>query len=123
MKKFIKITLGLMLAGAVPIGGCAALVGAGAHSVDKQLQRDHDKTAISKRQLASVHMGDNKRHVLVSLGKPEDSQHDEFDGGQGIGKSTNDCVYYNVKGENWTSGLASYQLCFTNGKLDSKSQY
>lgn len=122
MKTIFKIAAGLLLAMIVLIGGCTALVAGAANHADKQMQKDHDKHAITKGQLASVHMGDSKQHVIARLGQPSDSQHDETAGIDG-GTSTGDCIYYDAKGS-WSNFKApTYQLCFTDGHLDSKNQW
>jgi len=120
MKTILKIAAGMLVASCVLIGGCVALVGSAANSADKQMQADHDKAAITKTQLHSVHMGDSKDSVIAELGTPDDSQH--MESSSEFGDSTNDCIYYNVKGKDWTD-LDRYQLCFSDGKLDSKNQY
>jgi hypothetical protein len=120
MNTIFKIAAGLLLAMTVLIVGCTALVAGAANHADKQMQKDHDKHAITKRQLASVHMGDTKQDVIRVLGKPSNSQHLETS--DSLGERTNDCIYYNVRGSSWTD-LIDYQLCFTNGHLDSKNQW
>jgi hypothetical protein len=122
MKTILKITVGILLAGTLLVGGCAALVGAGASSVDKDMQRKHDKAAITKTQLASVHMGDSKSAVVAQLGQPDNSQH--MESASELGDSTSDCLYYNAKGQDWSDDIAGgYQLCFTDGKLDAKNRW
>jgi hypothetical protein len=120
MKTILKITAGILLAGCVMIGGCVALVGGAASEVDNQMQKEANRSAITKVQLASVKMGDSKKSVITTLGKPDDSQHMETS--TEFGDSTSDCIYYNVKGKDW-SDLDMHQLCFDDGKLTSKNRY
>jgi hypothetical protein len=107
----LKVCLGILLAVAVLIVGCGALLGAGVEEAQKQ----SDKKAITDAQARSIRIGTPKAAIIAQFGQPEDSQEDQF---KGLGKSS--CIYYNVKGE-----LASFwQFCFDNkDRLDSKSGY
>lgn len=115
MKTIFKVFAGLTLFGALAIGGCALLVGKGVEDATKE----SDKAAITEKQFRSVKIGDRKSSVLKELGKPADKDSVEFEVPEIDGSSSTsrtDCVYYNRKGEL----LSGYQLCFTDGRLESK---
>lgn len=117
MKTVVKVTLGILLACVILIGGCAALIGGAADNV----QKDSDRTAITRAQYRQVHTGDTKSQVESLLGDPSsaDEFSTEIDGlDKPVGSS---CIYYGRKGEL----LAGYQFCFdiNTKKLESKSSF
>jgi hypothetical protein len=117
MKTVVKVTLGILLAFVVLIGGCVALVGGAANEV----QKDSDRTAITRTQYRRVHTGDTKSQVESLLGEPSDASEfsTEIDGlDKPVGSS---CLYYGRKGE----VIAGYQFCFdvNTEKLESKSSF
>ena len=118
MKSFLKITLAIIVAMCVLIGGCVAVIGGAASSASKEMDKEQNAHAITKAQLASAKMGDSKAEVESLLGEPDDSQHSESS--SEFGDSTSDCIYYNVKGGGF---MDSYQLCFENDRLRSKNQW
>jgi hypothetical protein len=117
MKTVVKVTLGVLLAVAVLIGGCVALVGGAADSV----QKDNDKTAISRAQYRQVQTGDTRSAVESRLGDPSSDTEFSTDV-DGLDKPVgSSCIYYNKKGEI----LSGYQFCFdvNTKKLESKSSF
>lgn len=109
MKTILKIVIALIIFTVLCVGGCAALVGSAAD----QVQKDSDEHSITVDQFKSVKVGSSKADVIKSLGEPSDKQHMKTKG------MSSDCIYYNIKGD----VLSSYQFCFTNGSLDTKSKY
>lgn len=77
---------------------------------------------ISASQFHGEPLGTSQEQVEQDLGKPEDSQ--EFTSRGIITKTpqNSSCIYYHQKGYGLFEGK-SYQLCFENGKLDSKNAY
>lgn len=120
MKTVVKVALGLVVGSLVLIGGCVALIGAGVDEADKEQRRK----GITLREFRSVQMGSSRADVRTELGKPEDAQHFENAGIEGLegSASRGSCVYYPEKGKGILEGR-SFQLCFTNGRLDSKNVY
>jgi hypothetical protein len=99
MKTILKITAGILLAGAVMIGGCAALIGAGAN----QAVKESEKASASAAQVDQIKHGMSveRVHKIMLPAKPQlgsDSDmegvgtsriesFDVKDGGQVFGKS------------------------------------
>jgi hypothetical protein len=117
MKTVVMVTLGILLAFAILIAGCVALVGGAADSV----QDESDRTAITREQYRQVKTGDLKSDVESRLGDP--SSADEFSTeveglDEPVGSS---CIFYGRKGEL----IAGYQFCFdvNTDKLESKSSF
>ena len=119
MKTVIKITLGILLAGVVMVGGCAALFSAVASDpevkksvaqLDRASKDVDDMTGENDRHYASrmrqVQLGDSRAEVIRLLGKPRDRQvmRTEF------GKS--EFVYY-----------GSWQISLSDGVVDGKSRF
>jgi hypothetical protein len=120
LKTVVKVALGLVLGMVVLIGGCVALIGAGVDDADDE-QR---KKGITLREFRSVSMGSSRADVRAELGKPEDAQEFESAGIEGLDNtaSRGSCIYYPEKGKGLFEGR-SFQLCFTDGRLDSKNVY
>jgi hypothetical protein len=119
LKTVLKVALGVLLGFAVLIGGCVALIGAGVDEADKE-QR---KKGISVSEFRSMQLGSSQAEVRRRLGKPEDAQQFEQAGIEGLTQpSRSSCVYYPEKGKALFEGR-SFQLCFTDGRLDSKNIY
>ena len=115
-KTFAIVAGAIILTFVVAIVGCAALIGAG---VD-EAEDDAQEHAITRAEFNSVDQGTSQAQIEERLGEPDDSQ--EFEnkfGGQVQGSS---CIYYNEEGKELFEG-ASFQFCFTEGKLDSKNAY
>lgn len=117
MKTVLKVTLGILLACVILIGGCAALIGGAADEV----QEESDRTAISREQYRQVRTGDTKAEVEAALGEPAsaDEYSTEIDGlDEPVGSS---CIYYGREGEL----LSLYQFCFdvNTDRLESKSSF
>jgi hypothetical protein len=117
MKTVVKVTLGILLACVILIAGCAALIGGAADSV----QKDNDKTAITRAQYRQVKTGDRKTEVESLLGDP--SSADEYSAEiEGLDKPVgSSCIYSGRKGEL----LSGYQFCFdvNTDRLESKSSF
>lgn len=117
MKTVVKVTLGVLLAFLVLIGGCVALVGGAADSVRK----DNDKTAITRAQYRQVKTGDKRSEVEQLLGDPSSDTEFSTDV-EGLDKPVgSSCISYDRKGQI----LAGYQFCFdvSTEKLESKSSF
>lgn len=117
MKTVVKVALGILLACAVLIGGCVALIGGAANEV----QKDSDRTAITPAEYQRVKTGDRRSAVVRRLGEPQSA--DEFSSEiEGLDEPVGSrCVYYGREGE-----LASlYQFCFdvNTDRLESKSSF
>lgn len=117
MKTVVKVTLGILIAFTILIGGCVALVGSAADDV----QDESDRTAITASQYRSVKTGDRKADVEAKLGAPESA--DEFSSeveglDEPVGSS---CIFYGRKGEI----LSGYQFCFdvNTDRLESKTSF
>ena len=122
--KIILIVLGVLAL--LTIGGCvacAALVGETANEVEqginRELERQQNKNAITKREFDSVELGTRRSAVERRFGRPEDRQEFEnrIPGGEPVGSS---CIYYNRAGGEFGD---VFQLCFSDGRLDSKNAY
>jgi hypothetical protein len=117
MKTVVKVTLGILLACVILIGGCVALIGSAADDV----QDESDRTAITREQYRQVQTGDRQSDVESRLGNPESA--DEFSSEiEGLDKPVgSSCIYYGRKGEL----LSGYQFCFdvNTKKLESKSSF
>jgi len=117
MKTVVKVTLGILLAFVILIGGCVALIGGAANEV----QEDSDRTAITRDQYRQVKTGDRRSEVEALLGEP--SSADEFSTEiEGLDKPVgSSCIYYGRKGEL----IAGYQFCFdvNTKRLDGKSSF
>lgn len=119
MKTVLKVALGVLLGVTVLIVGCVAVIGAGVDSADKEQK----KRGITLGQFKAQKAGVAESDVRAELGKPDDAQQFEDAGVKGIADpSKSSCIYYPEKGKGIGDGR-SFQLCFTNGKLDSKNVY
>lgn len=119
MKNCLMITLGVLLGGALLIGGCVAVIGAGVDEADKEQK----KKGITLSQFRSVEQGTTQAGVEAELGEPENAQ--EFE--QEIPEiqdqpSKSSCIYYPEKGQGLFEGK-SFQFCFDDGKLTGKNAY
>jgi hypothetical protein len=113
--KVVLIVLGVLAL--LTVGGCVAcvaLVGETAEDVGRQLERELDREfkehAISNAEFDSIERGTRRRTVESRLGPPADRQ--EFE--------DESCIYYNREGGEFGD---QFQLCFTNGRLESKSSF
>lgn len=79
--------------------------------VGQQASEDQGNAKDLRAKVAQVKLGSTPTQVRASLGKPDDTQQLQSNG------LTERCWYY--------GGLSDdqWQLCFTNGKLDSKNRY
>lgn len=121
MKTVLKVALGMMLGGLVLIAGCAALIGAGADKVSKDLDRQQQAHAISLAKFRGVKHGWTERQVIGYVGKrPQDRQ--EFEGENALSRepANSSCIYYN-RAAGRPGDL--FQFCFEQGRLRSKNSY
>lgn len=119
LKSCLLVTLGVLLAAGLLIGGCVAIIGTG---VDKA-QEEQDKLGITQAEFDSIEQGMTQNEVEQQLGPPEDSQ--EFE--QNIPELQDhpfrsSCIYYPEKDQPLFEGQ-SFQFCFDEGKLTSKNAY
>lgn len=112
MKSFMKITLAIVLAGCLLIGGCVALIGTSADKAIKDTQAESDKTGITMTQYRSIKLGTLRTDVRRILVVPPESK-DSTE----ISDYRSECLYYNRKGHL----LSIFQFCFEHHKLVSKS--
>lgn len=75
-------------------------------------ESEQSSKQVGAAKFAQVHRGMAKPELRTLLGKPESTDYQEV---QGL---TMECWYYGV-----LSQSGSYQFCFENGKLASKSRY
>lgn len=120
MKTVLKVALGFILGAVVLIGGCTVLFAAGVNEADKEQQ----EKGITMSEFRAVDLGSSRADVRRSLGEPESAQQFESAGIEGIEDtaSKSSCIYYPQKGKGILEGK-SFQLCFTDGKLDAKNVY
>src|SRR5262245_10585492 len=117
----LKIFGAILIAGALLIGGCAALIGGAANEVAKDLDAEQQAHAITKKQFNDLELGMSQAAVVKELGKrPEDRQEFENESFEGEEPDQSSCIYYNRAGGEFGD---VFQLCFTNDKLDSKNAY
>lgn len=118
---FVTVLIILVVLFVLGVGGCAVLIGGAATAVDDAIKEEEAK-GITPAQYAAIKSGMTRKAVEGKLGKPSDAQEMEIDTSDFEGKgstTSNDCIYYQKKGE-----LASlYQFCFTDDKLSTKASY
>jgi hypothetical protein len=108
-----KIMLGVFLGGALLIGGCVALIGAGIEDAEKEEQ----EKAITNAQARSVKLGTSKSRIIARFGQPDSTQESE---NEGLGRDS--CIYYPIKGG--TLAVDRWQFCFDNrDRLTSKNRF
>lgn len=117
----LKVLVGLCVLGVAAIIGCAALVGGAANEVAKQLDAEQQAHAISKSQFKALPLGTSQSSVVSQLGKkPENKQEFQSKSFLGDEPQNSSCIYYNKADGSFGD---VFQLCFTNGKLDTKNAY
>lgn len=117
----LKVLLGISALGLLGIAGCAALIGGAANEAVKQLDAEQRAHAISRAQFDELRLGMRQSEVEDRLGKaPEDRQEFEQEGVLDAEPQNSSCIYYNRAGGQFGD---VFQLCFTNGRLDSKNSY
>jgi hypothetical protein len=121
MKTVMKIALGLILGAIVLIVGCTALIGTAADEAIDELDREQRAHAIPKSAYDRMRIGMTEKQVVATAGKrPEDRQDFESEGILDSEPERSSCIYYNRAGGEFGD---SFQLCFTDGRLDSKNAY
>jgi hypothetical protein len=116
MRTVLKITLGVLLAAAVLIAGCVALIGAG---VDEATE-DQQRHAITLQEFRALKPGMTVEAVRKRLGPPESAQYFENTGP--AGRDASRCLYYAEDGAELAEGR-QFQICFTRGRLDGRNIY
>ncbi|MEJ7656894.1 MAG: hypothetical protein WKF33_07680 [Thermoleophilaceae bacterium] len=111
MRTVVKIALGVLLAGVVLIAGCAVVFGAFVSEVDKGVQEESQKNAVSRSEMREVKRGMSRREVVRLLGQPRDTSESEDELGREV------MLFYNVKGGD---ALEGWGLTFRRDKLVSK---
>lgn len=86
----------------------AAVIGLGSAASDS----DKSSAQVSRAKFAAVKTGMAKPAVRTLLGKPERTDETQ------VNDLSMECWYYGI-----LSADGSYQFCFDNGKLASKSRY
>jgi hypothetical protein len=120
-RTFLKVMLALTIVGLVAIVGCTALIAGTANEIGKELDAQQAEHAISRVQFDGLELGATQESVIADLGKqPEDRQDFESTGVLDDEPQNSSCIYYNVAGGTFGD---TFQLCFTDGKLDSKNAY
>lgn len=120
-RTFLKVFLAFSALGLVAIIGLVVLIGAAATEVGKQLDAEQAAHAITPAQFDAVKLGWSESHVIRELGKePEDRQDFESAGLINDEPQNSSCIYYNRAGGTFGD---MYQLCFSDGKLESKNSY
>lgn len=119
MGTVVKVALGIVLGVAALIVGCTALVGSSIEEAEEEQQRQ----GITRAQFRGIELGATARQVRRRLGRPTDAQRFEQAGIEGLTEPTrSSCIYYGERGKGLLEG-ATFQLCFTDGQLDSKNAY
>ena len=117
----LKVLVGLSVLGLAAIAGGAALIGGAANEVSKQLDAEQRAHAITRAQFDDLRIGMRQSEVESRLGKPpEDRQEFENAGVLDEEPQNSSCIYYNRAGGSFGD---LFQLCFTNGRLDSRNSY
>jgi outer membrane protein assembly factor BamE (lipoprotein component of BamABCDE complex) len=84
VKLVLKIALGIALGLTVLTVGCAALIGAGASSVSKEMDKQEKQAQVEGRSLvkrvAQVEHGMTRDQVIAIMGRPESTSQGNFDG-------------------------------------------
>lgn len=115
MKRFLKVTLIVIVMGCVLIGGCTVLLAGGANEVDKSLKRQQNTHSITNEQGRSVKLGTTEKVVRARFGQPDDTQESV---NEGLGNSS--CIYYKIRGGSYGD---TWQFCFgDSGKLENKNR-
>lgn len=117
-RNILIIALGVLLGGTLLIVGCVALVASGVDEANEEQK----KQGITLEQFRSVRQGTTQDEIEADFGKPEDAQEFENEGIDTTEPERSSCIYYPEKGKGIGEGR-SFQLCFTEGKLDSKNAY
>jgi hypothetical protein len=120
MGTILKVALGVVLGVVVLIAGCTALLGVGV----EQAEREASEGGITAAEFRAIDQRATQDEVERELGEPEDAQEFEqrLPNALGGGREQSSCIYYPESGQPLFEG-ASYQLCFRNGRLESKNAY
>lgn len=114
MKSVGKIVLAGVILMVLFVGGCIALVGGIGSEIEKDLNEQQQESSITLKEFKGVEMGALRKDLEKEFGEPSDVQEQTIEGTQ------MDCIYYNnADGE----FMDTFQFCFTDGVLDSKSRY
>lgn len=83
----------------------------GAESCSEEIEKSEKSSKQATKNVNKVKLGMSKQQVKQILGKPQDTQVMQSAGSQ------SECWYYGTLAEK------QHQLCFENGKLESKNRY
>ena len=100
----------------------AALLGCGTEPSTDILQDEELRPApISRAQFRSVSIGETREQVEAKLGKPaferDNSEQDQENPGDCKGPRAPCCIFYSDPD---SVGLAGYEFCFGDGRLEDK---
>lgn len=115
MKVVLKVALGVLLAAAILIGGCVAVLGVGLN----EAQKDSDRNGITRDQFDRIANGMTEADVKDIIGDVPEASSTSYSVDVADTKMGQRCVYYNEVGRL----VSIYQLCFSEqtGRLESKS--
>lgn len=109
----LKVMLGVVAALVLVMGGCAVLIGTALN--------EEEETGITRAEFRAIALGTTQKAVVARFGPPEDAQ--EFEQRiPALGDSRSSCIYYPEKGKKILEG-GIFQLCFDEGRLQSKNAY
>ena len=120
MKTVLKVALGIILAAAVLIGGCVALLGGAANEVADEIDKQQKANSITMQQFRETKTGTSRSQIEDRFGEPSDAQEFETEIPELDAKSKGSCVYYNRRGGELGD---IFQFCFENGKLQTKNSF
>lgn len=119
-RTLLKVLVAIAVVGMLFIAGCAALIGGAATEIDEELDKQQNQSAITQQQFKSLKMGTTQKQVEKKFGPPADSQEMESEISELDVESSMSCIYYNREGGSFGD---MFQLCFDDGKLNSKNAY
>lgn len=117
-----NVLLGLTALFILVLAGCAVLVGGAATSVSNDTKKQEAKSAITVAQWDTIKAGMTKAQVLaiVKPAVPSDEQTTQSQS-KDFNYNSN-CLYFN-KAEDTSFSAIAYQVCLSNGKVESKNSF
>ena len=117
-----NVLLGITALFILIIAGCSILVGGAVNSVSNDLKKNQAKSAITVAQWDAIKPGQTKAQVLaiVKPAVPSDEQTTQSENKDF--KYNSNCLYFN-KAEDTSFTIIAYQVCLSNGKVESKNSY
>jgi hypothetical protein len=115
MKTVVKIALGVILGGALLIGGGVALLGMGLN----EAQKTSDRNGITRGQFDRIRTGTTEAEVNDIIGDVPEASSSSYSLDVAAQRIGSRCLYYNEIGRL----VSIYQLCFSEqtGRLESKT--